>query len=236
MQLPLLDPFEPQFPDPGTAFEEPPGLLAAGGNLNPQTLVTAYRQGIFPWFEEGEPILWWSPSPRCVLYPEKFRFSKSLVKSLRKSDYSVTTDSHFEAVIHACSEPRRDSQGTWITTTMIDAYTTLFSLGYAHSVEVWKGKELIGGLYGIKIGACFCGESMFSRVPNASKIAMAHLCYSLKESAFRLIDCQLENPHLLSLGAETLSRELFLQKIATYRDIDLAWPKITTLDWKTKQI
>jgi leucyl/phenylalanyl-tRNA--protein transferase len=223
MQIPLLDQESPTFPDPRRALAEPDGLLAAGGNLFPATLITAYRQGIFPWFDDEDPILWWSPAIRCVLDPTKFHCSKSLAKALRRSNYSVTSNRAFTEVISACSDPRDIEGGTWITDEMIAAYKELHNQGHAHSIEVWCGDSLIGGLYGLAIGNLFCGESMFSRSANASKIAMAHLCRWGIESGLELIDCQLVNPHLLSLGAESLDRELFLKRLHAGRDKSLDW-------------
>jgi leucyl/phenylalanyl-tRNA--protein transferase len=223
MQIPLLDQEDPKFPDPQGALAEPDGLLAAGGNLYPATLLNAYRQGIFPWYQDEDPILWWSPATRCVLQPTSFHCSKSLAKALRRSNYSVTTNRAFAEVISACSDPRDIEGGTWITDEMISAYNDLHKQGYAHSIEVWCDNNLIGGLYGLAIGSLFCGESMFSRSANASKIAMAHLCRWGTESGLELIDCQLVNPHLLSLGAESLDRELFLQRLNSGRDKSLDW-------------
>lgn len=230
MQIPLLDLEDPQFPDPRNALAEPDGLLAAGGNLFPPTLLSAYRQGIFPWYQDDDPILWWSPATRCVLNPAQFHCSKSLGKSLRRKDYSVTTNSAFESVINACSDPRDMEGGTWITEEMTEAYIQLHYQGYAHSVEVWRDDVLIGGLYGLAVGNLFCGESMFSRSADASKIAMAHLCRWGAESGLELIDCQLVNPHLLSLGAEPLSRELFLKGLQSGRDRQLNWSYFGTVD------
>jgi len=230
MQIPLLDQEDPQFPNPRNALAEPDGLLAAGGNLHPTTLLTAYRQGIFPWFDDEDPILWWSPATRCVLEPGKFHCSKSLAKALRRNNYSVTTNRAFAEVISACSDPRDIEGGTWITDEMIDAYTDLNHQGYAHSIEVWHGDTLIGGLYGLGIGRVFCGESMFSRSADASKVAMAHLCRWGLESGLELIDCQLVNPHLLSLGAEPLDRELFLNRLETGRDKSLDWASLGSFE------
>ncbi|MDG1818791.1 MAG: leucyl/phenylalanyl-tRNA--protein transferase [Porticoccaceae bacterium] len=223
MQIRMLSLEDPQFPDPRHALEEPDGLLAAGGNLHPTTLLSAYRQGIFPWYQDDDPILWWSPATRCVLNPALFHCSKSLSKSLRRNDYSVTTNKAFEAVINACSDPRDLEGGTWITDEMTEAYIELHHQGVAHSLEVWRDDLLIGGLYGLAIGNLFCGESMFSRSADASKIAMAHLCRWGTEAGLELIDCQLVNPHLLSLGAEPLSRRLFLKRLRKGRDKPLNW-------------
>lgn len=200
-----------QFPDPKYALEEPDGLLAVGADLSPARLLNAYRQGIFPWYSDGQPILWWSPNPRAVLYPEKLRISRSLKKSLRKRPFHVTLDSDFAAVIEACSEPRPDQEGTWITAGMKQAYLQLHRIGFAHSVECWEGENLVGGLYGVSLGKVFFGESMFARRSDASKIAFAHLVEQLREWNFGLIDCQVHTGHLASLGAEDIPREEFLQ-------------------------
>jgi leucyl/phenylalanyl-tRNA---protein transferase len=223
MQIPLLDIEDPQFPDPRGALVDPDGLLAAGGNLSPTTLLNAYRQGIFPWYQDEDPILWWSPATRCVLNPSQFHCSKSLGKTLRRNNYSVTCNRSFSEVIGACSDPRDMDGGTWITEEMIAAYIDLHHQGYAHSVEVWHKDNLVGGLYGLAIGGLFCGESMFSRMADASKIAMAHLCRWGDESGLELIDCQLVNPHLLSLGAKPLERSLFLSQLSSGRDKSLDW-------------
>lgn len=223
MQIPLLDPRDPVFPDPCRALAEPDGLLAGGGNLFPTTVLSAYRQGIFPWFDEDDPILWWSPATRCVLHPCKFHHSRSLLKILRQQKYTVTTNRAFSEVIAACSAPRDSESGTWITPQMIESYTELHYQGCAQSIEVWQDEKLVGGLYGLSIGNLFCGESMFSRSPNASKIAMAHLCRWALDSGLQLIDCQLVNPHLLSLGAEAMDREPFLSCLQSGRDTVIDW-------------
>ncbi len=198
------------FPDPGYALEEPNGLLAVGGDLSPARLLNAYRQGIFPWYSDGQPILWWSPDPRAVLFPDQFKVSRSLRKSLRKRPFRVTLDTAFAAVIEACSEPRDDGAGTWITEEMKQAYIQLHGIGFAHSVECWEGEELVGGLYGVSMGKVFFGESMFTRRTDASKIGFAHLVEQLKDWGFGLIDCQVHSGHLASLGAEDIPREEFL--------------------------
>ena len=231
MQIPLLDFADPQFPSPKRALQEPDGLLAAGGNLKPETILKAYREGIFPWYGEDDPILWWSPSTRCVLYPHKFHQSRSLGRALRRQNYRVTTNSAFADVIRACSDPRDNSQGeaassSWITDEMIEAYSELHRQGYAHSIEVWCDEQLAGGLYGLSIGPFFCGESMFSRSPNASKIAMAHLCRWGLDSGLQLIDCQLVNPHLLTLGAESMGRKNFLSQFRDNRDRSVDWSSL----------
>lgn len=213
MQLPFLPPRAPlTFPDPARALRDPDGLLCAGGDLGHARLLLAYRMGIFPWYNQGDPILWWSPSTRCVLHPERMRINRSLRKAMRRDGVEVRVDSSFEAVIEACAGPRQGVDGTWINAEMLEAYTLLHRLGHAHSVECWMDGELAGGLYGVAIGPCFFGESMFSRRANASKIALAWLCQS---GRYRLIDCQMPTEHLLGLGAETLPREQFLPLLAS---------------------
>lgn len=226
--LSWLDPVAPAFPDPGEALDEPDGLLAAGGNLKPGTLLEAYRSGIFPWFEDDQLILWWSPSTRCVLYPAELHISRSLRRTLRKQVFSVTTDKAAERVIAACAESRRDS-GTWITASMFDAYCKLAQLGHLHSVEVWRNQQVVGGLYGVQVGAVFCGESMFSLESDASKVALAYLCSEFASAGGRLIDCQLVNPHLLSMGARPIIRDSFLSELVDYRDKPVEWPEFTSV-------
>jgi leucyl/phenylalanyl-tRNA--protein transferase len=201
------------FPSPDTALAEPNGLLAAGGDLSPQRLLAAYRLGIFPWFSEGEPILWWSPDPRMVLFPDELRISRSLRKALKRQDYEIRMDGAFEEVMRACAAPRKGQAGTWIHDTMIAAYGTLHAMGIAHSVEVWMGGELVGGLYGVVQGSVFFGESMFSRTANASKIALVHLVRHLEHRHVRMIDCQMATPHLASLGGREIPRKAFGQKL-----------------------
>lgn len=208
-QIPFLGYHCEDFPSTDQAMEEPNGLLVAGGDLSPTRLIDAYRKGIFPWFEEDQPILWWSPAPRAVIYPTEFSPSKSLKKVLRRQTFQVTMDTVFSEVINHCSQPRPDSEGTWITQEMIDAYVHLHELGYAHSVEAWSDNELVGGLYGISLGKVFFGESMFSTQSNASKAAFCHLVDYCKQHKIALIDCQVENPHLTSLGSVNISREHF---------------------------
>ena len=211
--LTLLDPDLPdqEFPPVEKALKEPDGLLAAGGCLSPQRIVSAYRHGIFPWYSPGEPILWWSPDPRLVLFPNKFSPSRSLRKTLRRQVFRVTFDTAFDDVISACSAARKDAEGTWITPEMQQAYRQLHQLGFAHSVEAWCNEELAGGLYGVVIGHVFFGESMFHRQRDASKVAFAHLVQALLHWRYQLIDCQVRTPHLFSLGAEEISREHFLR-------------------------
>jgi leucyl/phenylalanyl-tRNA---protein transferase len=257
------------FPPVERALRHPDGLLAAGGNLTPDRLLDAYRHGIFPWFNENDPILWWSPDPRMVLFPAEFNVSRSLRKTLRRHDYEIRTDSAFEKVMHACAEPRLGQSGTWIHKEMIAAYTELYRMGHAHSVEVWMPKasfqpkvegetrrqrvsdagsascgttrskrgsqrsiadeselELAGGLYGVSIGRMFYGESMFSRRSDASKIALAHLAANLAYWNFGMIDCQMNTPHLASLGAREIPRTEFirqLRELIHYPDIASPW-------------
>jgi leucyl/phenylalanyl-tRNA--protein transferase len=201
------------FPSVTQALSQPNGLLAAGGDLSPSRLLDAYRHGIFPWFGEGDPILWWSPDPRMVLIPHEFKLSHSLRKTLRRGAYQVRTDTAFEQVMRSCAAPRNGQDGTWIQEEMVRAYCELHRLGYAHSVETWMDDELVGGLYGIGIGKMFYGESMFSRRSDASKIALAHLCAQLQRWDFGMIDCQMNTPHLASLGAREIPRNEFLSRL-----------------------
>ncbi len=216
------------FPDPQTALREPNGLLAAGGDLSPRRLTEAYRRGIFPWYSEGDPILWWSPDPRMVLVPAEFKVSRSLARTLRNADYEVRLDSAFAEVIgHCANMPRHGQPGTWINPDMQAAYLTLHDLGHAHSVETWIAGELAGGLYGVAIGGAFFGESMFSCRTNASKIAFAHLCRRLTQHSFGIIDCQMETAHLASLGAHTISRREFivaLERLVLLEKPHRKWP------------
>jgi len=224
------------FPPVESALRSPNGLLAAGGDLSALRLLDAYRHGIFPWFNPGDPILWWSPDPRMVLIPGEFKISRSLAKVLRNRNYEVRFDTAFEQVMRACAAPRKGHQGTWIHEDMIVAYTELYQMGYAHSVEVWMPKkvfslqikdeskrqsitvdapkmELVGGLYGVSIGRMFYGESMFSNASNASKIALAHLAKQLKRWQFGIIDCQMNTAHLASLGAREIPRSEFITRL-----------------------
>ncbi len=201
------------FPDPQTAHAS--GLLAVGGDLSPQRLLMAYSLGIFPWYNPGEPILWWSPDPRCVLYPDRFHISRSLRRTLRRHPYRLSINENFAAVIYWCRRLRLDAdgRGTWITREMKEAYLRLHQLGFAHSVECWDGEELVGGLYGVCIGRCFFGESMFSRRSNASKIVLAHLMKHLQRNKMTLLDCQQTTQHLLSLGAVEIPRSRFAAEL-----------------------
>lgn len=223
-----LDPGDPAAPFPPVelALRDPDGLLALGGDLSPERLLTAYRQGIFPWYSEGQPILWWSPDPRMVLRPDQLKISRSLRKTLRKGAFRITLDEDFAAVMAACAEPRADGLGTWITEDMTRAYRRLHELGYAHSVEAWQDGRLVGGLYGVALGKVFFGESMFTRATDASKAAFAHLVRQLARWDFVLIDCQVYTGHLASLGAGPMPRTEFsaiLQREARPPDRRGAW-------------
>lgn len=213
------------FPPLTKAMREPNGLLAAGGDLSAGRLVQAYRHGCFPWFSEGQPILWWSPDPRTVLFPEELHVSRSLAKLLRQQRYQVSFDRDFEAVIQACAAPRRDADGTWITDDMQNAYTELHNRGHAHSVEVWDNGELVGGLYGLAMGQLFFGESMFSRADNASKFGFVTLVKQLQAWGFVLIDCQMATRHLESLGARSIPRQQFADYLRDHLD------QPTTAQW-----
>ena len=212
------------FPKPNVADPEGLGLIAIGADLAPQTLLSAYSQGLFPWFNEDEPIAWWSPEPRCVLDPSSFIPSKSLKRLAKSSSWHWSVNQAFEEVIHACSLPRSYADDTWIHDEMIQAYTELHELGYAHSFEVWDEDNLIGGLYGLKIGQIYFGESMFHRQSNASKIAFWALNNFCQHTSVELIDCQLPNPHLQSLGAGIMPRQLFLAELSS-------WVSQPSLDW-----
>ena len=202
------------FPDVETALADPNGLLAAGDDLSAERLLAAYRRGIFPWFSAGQPVLWWSPAPRMVLFPAELKVSRSLAKVLRNSAYEIRFDTVFQDVMRACAAPRPGQHGTWITDDMVNAYTKLHSLGYAHSVETWVEGELAGGLYGIAIGGMFYGESMFMRRRDASKIALVQLVRQLATRGFGMIDCQMRTGHLASLGGREIPRTEFSQRLA----------------------
>jgi leucyl/phenylalanyl-tRNA---protein transferase len=213
------------FPDISAALREPDGLLAIGGDLSPERLLNAYRLGIFPWYSEGQPILWWSPDPRWVLEPEDMRISRSLQKTLRRMKYRVTFNEDFPGVIEMCAEPRKDSCDTWITTEVKKSYKILHQQGYAHSVECWHDNTLAGGLYGVAIGRIFFGESMFSQMQDASKVALVHLARRLRCWKFRLIDCQVFSKHLESLGAIPMPRNVFADLLRQFctREIKFNW-------------
>jgi leucyl/phenylalanyl-tRNA---protein transferase len=212
IRLHWLDPRNPRqpFPPPHLAMRDPNGLLAIGGDLSPTRLLNAYAQGIFPWYNPDEPILWWCPDPRAVLIPGQFHVSRSLARRLRKNDYAVTLNRAFPAVLDACSAPRARGRGTWLGPEMKQAYQDLHERGHAQSIEVWQRGELAGGLYGVSIGRAFYGESMFSRIDDGSKIALHYLCGQLRRWEFELMDCQISSPHLVTLGATELPRERFL--------------------------
>jgi leucyl/phenylalanyl-tRNA--protein transferase len=222
--LPILDPFDSEepFPDVELALEEPNGLLAVGGNLSPVRLRNAYRQGIFPWFNEGEPILWWSPDPRWVLPPAEVRISRSLGKRLKRGEFNLTYDRAFADVVRACAEPRSGTDGTWINPAMQRAYRRLHQVQLAHSFEVWRENELVGGLYGVTIGQVFFGESMFHRKTDASKVAFVRGCQKLNEWGYRLIDCQVHTAHLQSLGARQIPRADFARALMALCDAPVA--------------
>jgi len=211
------------FPPVETALTEPDGLLAAGGDLSTERLIKAYSHGIFPWYSEGEPILWWSPDPRFVLYPEAIKLSRSLAKNLRNSGLRITIDKAFAKVIANCAElPRKDQPGTWITPQMKQAYINMHQLGHAHSVECWQDNELVGGLYGFSSGQVFCGESMFSKQSNASKIALVYLCRFIHHHGFKLIDSQVYTEHLERLGARMIPRSEYINILQ--EPVDLKMP------------
>ena len=216
-----------QFPPPSEALTEPNGLLAVGGDLTPERLLAAYTQGIFPWYQEGQPILWWSPDPRAVLTPGALRISRSLRRSVAKRGFEFRVDTEFESVVAACATPRNYGGGTWITDEMAAAYTHMHRLGWAHSFEAWHAGTLAGGLYGLAIGRVFFGESMFTRVTDASKVALVHAVALLRSRGFELIDCQVASAHTLSLGATEIPRAEFLQHVAK-----LCNPRGTPQNWR----
>ncbi|MGH8630888.1 MAG: leucyl/phenylalanyl-tRNA--protein transferase [Burkholderiales bacterium] len=218
--IPWIDANRP-FPPLSHALKEPNGLLAAGGDLSIQRLLEAYRGGIFPWFSEGDPILWWSPDPRMVLFPSELKISRSLARTLRRQRFRVTADHAFAEVIEACRAPRPGQGATWITPEMSAAYRRLHQAGHAHSVEAWLDDELAGGLYGVALGHAFFGESMFARVADASKVAFVALVRQLALWRFGLIDCQMKTPHLASLGAREIPREDFARRLASLVDYAL---------------
>lgn len=201
-----------KFPSPKLATSE--GIVAVGGDLNPLRVLEAYKNGIFPWFNDDENLIWWSPDPRMVLFPEKIKLSKSFKSFLKKKEYRVSFNENFENVIESCSNIKRVGQkGTWITSGLKKSFNKLHEMGHAHSVEVWYQNVIIGGLYGLDLGNIFCGESMFSTKPNASKVALYFLCHELKSNNYKFIDCQVPSEHLRSLGAEEISRNSFLEKL-----------------------
>ncbi len=204
-----------EFPPIEQALAEPDGLLAAGGSLSPEILLKAYRHGIFPWYSLGQPVLWWSPDPRCVLFPEKLKISRSLRKTLNKDLFVIKQDTAFRDVMLNCAKPRKDEAGTWITSNMLEAYSHMHELGYAHSIECWHDDNLVGGLYGISLGKMFFGESMFSDMPDASKVALEYLCNTIKP---KLIDVQIHSEHMQRLGAEMIPRTEFIEYLDKFCD------------------
>jgi len=217
------------FPPPHAA--SPDGILAVGGDLTPERLLEAYRQGIFPWYADPDPIIWWSPNSRCVLFPEEIKVSRTMRQILRQKRFTITFDRNFPMVIASCQKKRPGQMGTWITDDMKEAYIKLYEMGYAHSVETWYEGVLVGGLYGVSLGRCFFGESMFSQINNASKAAFIILVRSLQERGFGLIDCQVCSDHLLSLGAREIPREIFLtllQRLLSYKTFRGDWGVLFT--------
>lgn len=224
MLLLLGDEPDAPFPPTSDALDEPNGLLAVGGGLEPKRLLRAYRLGIFPWYpEHSQHILWWSPAPRCVIFPDRVHLSRRTRRRFNSGNYELTLDHCFSEVIHACAGPRAGENGTWITLEMEYAYTCLHEMGCAHSLEVWLDGELAGGIYGLAMGAVFFGESMFSRTTDGSKIALVALCRLLDSAGFRMLDCQVGNPHLYSMGAENLEREDFESRLARLLDEPERW-------------
>ncbi len=210
------------FPDPENALTEPNGLLAVGGDLSLERLLSAYKLGIFPWYEDGQPILWWSPDPRMVVFPDELHISKSLKKIINRKVFKVSFNQNFPAVILACANQRsKNRDGTWITDEIQQAYIHLHQAGWAHSVEVWDDNNLVGGLYGIALGKIFFGESMFNEQNNASKVAFVYLTQNLKNQNFKLIDCQVSSEHLASLGAKEIRREKFMQHLQENLNLNL---------------
>ncbi len=220
MTVPQLHPDTVLFPPADAAETDPNGLLAWGGDLRVERLRAAYRAGIFPWYESGQPILWWCPDPRAVLFPDRFHISRRLARILRQGQFRVTLDYDFAGVVTACAAPAPGREGTWITPEMEAAYCRLHQHGLAHSVECWRDGRLCGGIYGVAMGRVFFGESMFSGVSNASKVAMACLVRLLRGAGFRLLDCQVPNGHLASLGAEEIPRPEFLQLLDQWVDVE----------------
>ena len=229
----LLDPKNPQapFPPVDRSEREPNGLLAIGGDLSPARLLNAYRSGIFPWYSEDQPILWWSPDPRMVLFPDRLKVSRSLAKTLRNGGFEVSFDQVFGQVIDGCAGPRKDEQGTWITEEMQHAYIELHRLGHAHSVEIWRRSELAGGLYGVALGRVFFGESMFSRQSNASKMALLYIDRLLSSGVLGILDCQVQSHHLISLGAVSIPRAEFVRQID-----ELCTPPAPFAEWPTSPV
>ncbi|MFT6985311.1 MAG: leucyl/phenylalanyl-tRNA--protein transferase [Psychromonas sp.] len=229
--LPELSDNNTLFPDINKALDNPDGLLAMGGDLHPQRIINGYANGIFPWFSDGDPILWWSPSKRATIKPEFCHISASMKRVLKSQKFSVTVNSAFSEVITNCAAPRASQAETWITDTMIAAYIKLHQQGFAHSIEVWQEQKLVGGLYGVCIGTLFCGESMFSKVSNSSKIAFIVLNQHLQRFQGKLIDCQMQTAHLRSMGVEEVSRSQFITELVKYRA-----QNVSTGCWDTQEI
>lgn len=238
IRLPFLDPAQPQaFPPVAQALTEPDGLLAAGGDLRSERLLAAYRRGIFPWYSDGQPILWWSPSLRTVFDTAQMHVPRRLARWLRGCSWRVSADTAFAEVMQACAAPRRHQRGTWITTAMLDAYVELHRLGHAHSVEAWDGERLVGGIYGVAVGRMFFGESMFSAASNGSKVALLALGLTLHERGFPLLDAQVASDHLFTLGAYEIPRAAFCAQVAELSAAPVAagswrnvrWPAVVAL-------
>ena len=219
------------FPPASAALSEPDGLLAMGGDLSAERLIYAYKNGIFPWFNDNHPIMWWSPNPRCIFSPNTFHISRSLRKKFKNSNIIIKVNSDFSSVIRECAKPRSSIQGTWITEGMIKAYEILHGLGWAHSIEIWKSNNLVGGLYGIAIGRIFFGESMFSHLSNASKISLLFIANHLNSGDLKLLDCQITSTHLLKLGAVPMPRNEFIKNLD-----DQCNPAIKFEDWHQHEL
>lgn len=228
IRLPFLDPAQPEaFPPVAQALAEPDGLLAAGGDLRSERLLAAYRRGIFPWYSDGQPILWWSPSLRTVFDTARMHVPRRLARWLRTCPWRISADTAFAEVMHACAAPRRHQRGTWITTAMLDAYVELHRLGHAHSIETWDGERLVGGIYGVAVGRMFFGESMFSAATNGSKVALLALCFLLRERGFPLLDAQVASDHLFTLGAYEIPRAAFCAQVA-----ELSAAPVAAASWR----
>jgi len=231
-QLTILHDDEVGFPPVSQALTDPNGLLAIGGTLGTARLINAYEQGIFPWYNEDEPVMWWSPDPRCVIYTDQFSVNRSFARFLKKRQFKITLNHAFDQVIEQCAQPRPYQQETWIGDDIIKSYQNLHQAGIAHSVEVWLDDQLVGGVYGIFVGHTFCGESMFSRVTNGSKTALYTLCQWLNKHQVTMVDCQVPNPHLMSLGAQEISRQQFISHLncVTLRQ------RQTNIDWQPQEL
>lgn len=231
-QLTILHDRDTSFPALENALSHPNGLLALGGTLSTQRLLDAYQRGIFPWYSEDDPIMWWSPNPRCIIYTDQFHVSRSFKRCLNQSIFTLTLNKAFDQVINRCAQPRPYEENTWINQDIIDAYIKLHQQGHAHSVEVWKNNQLVGGIYGVYVGNIFCGESMFSATSNASKTGLYGLCRWLHQHNVGLLDCQVTNSHLLSLGATEISRNDF----ATYIDDAHKAASVQQIDWSPQEL